>query len=80
MPRVGKNPAVMLALSPSAVSHALGIRADEVRQAIDDGSLPVYRKGTRSRILIADVERLVRSWPQTTKRKSKRKVPSNGRS
>jgi hypothetical protein len=75
--RVSKNPEMLLALSPNAVATALGIRNEQVQAFVNSGALPVYRCGTKSKILIADVETLVRSWPQTTKRR-KRKVPSNG--
>lgn len=70
MPRVTKNPQVYLALSPAAVASALDIRADEVSAAINDGLLPVFVMGIKRRILVADIERWVRSWPQP-----KRKVP-----
>jgi hypothetical protein len=79
MPRVSKNPLVFLALSPAGVATALGIRPDEVKDAIDAKLLPVFVKGIKHRILVADIERWVRSWPQPTKRKyTKRKVPANG--
>jgi excisionase family DNA binding protein len=63
MPRVTKNPVVYLALSPAAVATALGIRADEVADAINNGLLPLFMMGIKRRILVADVERWVRTWP-----------------
>jgi hypothetical protein len=64
MPRVTKNPEVFLALSPAGVATALGIRDDEVAEAIKNGALSVFTKGVKRRVLVADVERWVRSWPQ----------------
>jgi len=74
MPRVTKNPEMFLALSPAATATALSIRPDEVADAIKSGALgPVFMMGIKRRILVADVERWVRSWPQP----KKRKVPSD---
>ena len=75
MPRVTKNPIVLLALSPAATATALGIRADEVAAGIASGALPVYVRGLKRRILVSDVEAFVRSWPKPTKRKYKRRAP-----
>jgi hypothetical protein len=71
MPRVTKHPDVFLALSPAATATALGIRPDEVADAIDDGSLPVFVKGIKRRILTADIEQWVRSWPQIKPKKER---------
>jgi hypothetical protein len=64
MPRVTKNPEVFLALSPAGVATALGIRDDEVATGIKSGALPIHIMGIKRRILTADVERWVRSWPK----------------
>ena len=68
MPRVSKSPFVILALSPAGVAASLGIRPEPVQAAIASGALPVHRIGTKNRILIADVEPWVRSWPQPMKK------------
>ena len=67
---------VILALSPQGVAVALGIRNEQVYQAIEDGILPVYKSGIKSRVLIADVEAWVRSWP--VRKYKPRKVVPNG--
>jgi hypothetical protein len=77
MPRISKRPILYLALSPAAVANALCIRDDEVAEAIESGTLPVHVKGIKRRILIADVEQWVRSWPAPKQRKP-RKVPDHG--
>ncbi|MGB9118795.1 helix-turn-helix domain-containing protein [Bradyrhizobium sp.] len=74
MSRVTQNPVVYLALSPSAVATALGIRADEVANAINDGLLPVFVMGIKRRVLCSDIERWVRSWPKAVAKK--RTVPN----
>jgi excisionase family DNA binding protein len=76
MPRARKTPLeVYLALSPASVAAAIDVHPDRVREAINAGSLPVHRIGTKSRVLCRDVEAWVRSFPAPTKRK--RKVPSD---
>jgi hypothetical protein len=76
MPRVSKTPLVFLALSPAGVATALGIRPDEVKDAIEKELLPVFVKGIKHRILVADVERWVRSWPKPTKRRYRKRSVS----
>jgi hypothetical protein len=68
MPRVSTRPTILLALSPNATATALGIRPEEAQRAIRDGLLPVYRMGVKSKILTADIETWVRSWPKPMKR------------
>ena len=75
MPRVSKRPALFLALSPAGAANALCIQPQKVRDAIQKKLLPVHVNGANHRILVADVEKWVRSWPQPTKRiYRKRKV------
>jgi len=71
MPRVTKSPVVYLALSPAATATALGIRADEVADAINSGALPVFVRGIKRRILTSDIEKWVRSWPQIKPKKDR---------
>lgn len=73
MPRVTKTPVVYLALSPAAVATAIGVRPEVVKEAISANVLPVYVKGIKRRVLIADVEAWVRSWPKAVAKK--RNVP-----
>jgi hypothetical protein len=74
MPRHTKNPAVYLALSPAATATALGIRPDQVADAIEKELLPVFMIGIKRRILVSHIERWVLSWPKPRPRK-KRKMP-----
>jgi hypothetical protein len=79
MPRTTKNPQVFLALSPAAVATALGIRPDEVADAINDGKLIVRRMGIKRRVAVfgtGGVQQWFESWPKVVK--PKRKAPSNG--
>jgi hypothetical protein len=77
MPRISKRPLLFLALSPAAVANALCIRDDEVNAGIKSDALPVHVIGIKRRILVADVEAWVRSWPAPSKRKPRR-VPDHG--
>jgi len=71
MPRVTKNPQVYLALSPAAVATALGIRPDEVADAINSGALPVHVMGLKRRVHVSDIERWFRSWKQIEPKKDR---------
>ena len=62
MPRAIKN-LVILAMSPTHAAQALGLSEDTIRAAIASGELgPLYQKGSKNRLLVADIERWVRSW------------------
>jgi hypothetical protein len=69
MPRRRVHSTVKLALSPASWADALDIRDDEIARGIESGALPVFCMGVKRRILAADVERWVRSWPQAKRRK-----------
>lgn len=71
MGRRTKNPIVFLALSPASVATALNIHPSKVTAGIKSNALKVYVSGIQSRVLVSDVERWVRSWPQRKKRKRK---------
>ncbi|SDI54226.1 MULTISPECIES: helix-turn-helix domain-containing protein [Bradyrhizobium] len=77
MPRVATRPEVYLALSPAATATALGISYSHVRDAINEGVLPVYVVGVKHRIHVSDIERFLRSFPSPAKRKytKRRSVP-----
>jgi predicted regulator of Ras-like GTPase activity (Roadblock/LC7/MglB family) len=67
MPKARKN-VVYLALSPAATAHALGLSEQVVRDAIANDELgPLYVKGTKTRLLVSDIETWVRSWPKKSK-------------
>jgi len=70
MPR-NSQPMIMLALSPSATARALGVNYERaILPAIASGALgPVYSLGAKHRLLVSDIERWVRSWPQQSKPK-----------
>jgi hypothetical protein len=73
MPRVTQRPVVFLALSPAAVGTALGIRADEVRDAINSGALIVRQLGVKRRVAIfgtGGVQEWFESWPQVKPKRS----------
>jgi hypothetical protein len=76
MPRVATRPVCYLALSPNASAVALGIRPEQIREAIDAKLLPVHRIGAKTKILVTDLENWVRSWP-APKSKKRRKVPEH---
>jgi hypothetical protein len=75
MPRVTKNPVVLLALSPAATATALCIQPSQVYDAIEKGKLQIFQIGIKRRILVSDIEAWVRSWPKPARKK--RKVVSN---
>jgi hypothetical protein len=77
MPRISERPSMYLALSPAGVANALGIRPDEVKKAIDANLLPVHVMGIKRRILGADIEAWVRSWPKPTKRVYRKRISPN---
>jgi hypothetical protein len=66
MPRQTKSPIMLLALSPAGVATALGIRPDEVADAIRAGLLPVYVQGIKRRVLCSDVEAWVKTCANTS--------------
>jgi hypothetical protein len=77
MPRVCKRPVCYLALSPNACAVALGIRPEQIREAINNELLPVHCIGAKRKILVTDLENWVRtSWP-APKSKKRRKVPDH---
>ena len=69
-----KNRIVFLALSPTACATALGLNYDRViSPAIASGALgPVYAIGAKRRLLVIDIERFVRSFPQQSKPKRRK--------
>jgi hypothetical protein len=79
MPVKIKKPPMILALSPNGVATALGIRSEQVYEAIQKGELIVRVKGIRRRVLIKDVEAWVeKTWPEAPKRKNRKVVPDAG--
>ncbi len=77
MARKIKNPKIIVAISPAAACEALGIVWRDLDPHIKSGTLPVYTCGIRRRVLISDLEALVRTWPRHTPRQPKRKVPND---
>jgi hypothetical protein len=78
MPVKIKKPSMILALSPNGVATSLGIRAEQVYEAIRNGDLVVRKIGTRKRVMISDVSDWIeRTWPEA-KPKSKRKAVPHG--
>lgn len=76
MPRERRTPLFAVAMSPARAADAIGIRADEIYEAINAGLVPVYQKGIRRRVLVADLSAWVRTWPrarigEVRKRRSK---------
>jgi excisionase family DNA binding protein len=62
MPTAIKN-LVILAMSPTHVAQAIGVSENVVRDAIISGELTIHVKGSKSRILVSEVEAWIKSWP-----------------
>jgi hypothetical protein len=77
MPRNSTIPEAILALSPSAAARALGIRAERIQDAIDQGHLIVYQLGVRKRIPTWGPMGL-QAWVENYWRLAKRKVHGRG--
>jgi hypothetical protein len=67
MPRVHKKPLPIVAASPATVSAMFSIRPDDLARAIEAG-LPVFKVGSRRRILIEDAISWLKSQPRYTMR------------
>jgi excisionase family DNA binding protein len=61
MPRAHKTPLWPVALSPARAAAVLGIRPDQIQEAIRAGHLPVYTIGIKRRVLIEDLVAYVRA-------------------
>lgn len=59
MPRERRTSLFPIAVSPARAADSLGIRAEEINEAIKRGELHCYVKGIRSRVLIADLGRVL---------------------
>jgi hypothetical protein len=68
---------MLLALSPAATATALGIRPDQVAQAVRDGLLPVHRIGAKTKIWVGDIEKWFRSFPAPAAKRIYRKRSKN---
>ncbi len=64
MPRATARPLCYLALSPNACAVALGLHIDRVLEAVRDGKLHIRVSHKKHRILISEIEKWVRSWPE----------------
>jgi excisionase family DNA binding protein len=54
-----------IAVSVAEVADSLGVERREIYRAIKEHGLPVYRHGTKRRILVADVVAWIRAtWKQ----------------
>jgi hypothetical protein len=62
MPRERRTSLFPVAVSPARAADALGIRAEEINEAIKHGELHCYVKGIRRRVLIADLVEWVRHY------------------
>jgi hypothetical protein len=61
MPRAfRRRPPAMLAASPALVAAALGLRQQEISDAIKRGELKVYQVGARRRLFVLDALRWAR--------------------
>jgi hypothetical protein len=61
MPCARKTPLFPVALSPNRSAEVLGIRADQIQEAIRVGDLIVYQKGLKRRVLVEDLVAWVRN-------------------
>ena len=62
MPRERRTTLFPIAVSPAMAADALGIRAEQIQDAITRGELHCYVKGVRKRVLIADLVEWVRNY------------------
>jgi len=54
------------AVSPNEAAAVLGIRAEQIKEAVRMGALPVYQLGTKRRVLIDDLVAWVRAtWKRS---------------
>jgi excisionase family DNA binding protein len=57
------KPAPIVALSPSRLAEAIGIRREKIAAAIKSGALSAYRDGTKFRVIVSDAEsRIKQTW------------------
>jgi hypothetical protein len=63
-----------IAVSPNRLSECVGVRRQEVYDAIADEVLPAYRRGQRRFVLVEDAVRWVRTFDRLklTNKRSKR--------
>lgn len=61
MPRERRNELFPIALSPAKLADCLGIRVEQITEAIKDDLLPCYRKGLKRRVLIQDAVDWIRN-------------------
>jgi excisionase family DNA binding protein len=63
MPRERRTAIFPIALSPAKMADCLGVKAEVIQDAIKDGELPCYQKGTKRRVLVSDcVAWVKRTW------------------
>jgi hypothetical protein len=63
------GPVTKIAMSPTKISTATGLRLDRViSPAIKSGELPCYVIGNHRRVLISDVEAWLRTYPRLLKK------------
>jgi hypothetical protein len=62
MPRERRTTLFPIAISPARAADALGIRAEQMQEAISRGELTCYVKGVRKRVLVADLTEWVRKF------------------
>ncbi len=54
-----------VALSPTQAAECMGLRRDQIADAIRSGDLPCYRLGVKRRILVESLVAWVKTWEQT---------------
>jgi excisionase family DNA binding protein len=67
MPRQAVKPVPLVCVSPFQASEATGIRQERIARAIRDGELRAYRVGTKSKILVSELERWIASHDPATR-------------
>jgi Helix-turn-helix domain len=60
MPRERRTSPFPIAVSAARAADSLGIRPEQIQEAITRGELPCYSKGVRRRVLVADLTEWVR--------------------
>jgi hypothetical protein len=65
------NPIPVVAGPPSLVCAVLTCRDADIRPGINDGSIPIFRKGLRRWIITDDAVAYIRKFPRVTRRSRK---------
>jgi excisionase family DNA binding protein len=63
MPRAHVRPVPLVAMSPAKAAASTGLRPERISDAISGGWLPAHRVGTKTLILVSDLEAWIKTHP-----------------